>query len=525
MKRRSFLGSTATALSAPFFLHGLAVRAYGRSPVLDALVATPCEDRVLVLVQLQGGNDGLNTVIPLDQYSQYLTVRSEIAVAEKDAVRLREDVGLHHAMTGMAELFTYGKLRIIQNVGYPVPNFSHFRSTDIWLTASDEDETVDSGWMGRYLERRFEGYPTGFPNATMPDPLAIHIGTSASFGLEGTRASMGMAFSDPSTYYNISNAGKPIGSSLGQRAQDELRHIRSVGTQIANFAAPVKEASLRANNKSPLYPEGNSNPLANQLRIVARLIAGGLRSKIYIVNQLGYDTHAYQATGGPGTPYPHGVLLAQLSEALTAFQDDLRLLGIEDKVLGMTFSEFGRRVVANGSAGTDHGAAAPMFFFGTTVEPGILGDNPVIPDDASPEDNVPMQYDFRSVYRSILTDWFCLPEATAREVLFREFSRVQIVRGSDVTSVFENLANPAWKVSISPQPVSTSAEITLVAPSGPITISIFDSTGRRLAVTQSEHGGGVFHMTLDVTALPSGRMTLNVAHSEGVVVHGFIVHK
>lgn len=525
MKRRSFLGTTATALSAPFILNGHSIRAYGRSPVLDALVETPCEDRVLVLVQLQGGNDGLNTVIPLDQYSQYTAARSKIAVAESEALRLRDDVGLHPAMTGMAEMFTNGKLRIVQNVGYPVPNFSHFRSTDIWLTASDEDVTVDTGWMGRYLERRFEGYPAGFPNSMMPDPLAIHIGTSASFGLEGTRASMGMAFSDPSTYYNISNAAQPIGDGVGQRAQEELRHIRSVGTQIANFAAPVKAASLKANNKSTLYPAGGSNPLANQLKIVARLIAGGLRSKIYIVNQHGYDTHAYQATGGPGTPYPHGVLLEQLSVALTAFQDDLRLLGIEDKVLGMTFSEFGRRVVANGSDGTDHGAAAPMFFFGTTVEPGILGDNPIIPDDVSPEDNVPMQYDFRSIYRSILTDWFCLPETTAREVLFREFSRVQIVRGSAVTSVFENLANPAWKVSIAPQPVSTTAEMTLVAPSGPLTISIFDSTGRRLALTQTEHGGGVFYMTLDVSTLPSGRMTLNVAHAEGVLIHGFIVHK
>jgi len=525
MKRRNFLGSTATALSAPFLLNGLSVRAYGRSPVLDALVATPCEDRVLVLVQLQGGNDGLNTVVPLDQYGLYQAARSEIAVEESAAVRLREDVGLHPSMKGMAEMFTDGKLRIVQNVGYPVPNFSHFRSTDIWLTASDEDVTVDSGWMGRYLERRFEGYPTGYPNDSMPHPLAIHIGTSASFGLEGTRASMGMAFSDPSTYYNISNASSPIGTGIGLRAQEELRHIRSVGTQIANFAAPVKEASLKANNKSTLYPGGSVNPLANQLKIVARLIAGGLRSKIYIVNQHGYDTHAYQATGGPGTPYPHGVLLEQLSEALTAFQDDLRLLGIEDKVLGMTFSEFGRRVLANGSAGTDHGAAAPMFFFGTTVEPGILGDNPIIPDEASPEDNVPMQFDFRSIYRSILTDWFCLPESTAREVLFREFSRVQIVRGSETTSVLENLANPAWKVTIAPQPVSTTADVTVVAPSGPLTISIFDSTGRRLAVTQSEHGGGVFQTTLDVSSLPSGRMTLNVTHADGVLVHGFIVHK
>lgn len=525
MKRRNFLGSAATALSAPFVLNGVSVRAYGRSPILDALVTTPCEDRVLVLVQLQGGNDGLNTVLPLDQYSQYLSVRSEIAVAETDALRLRDDVGLHPALRGMAQMFTDGKLRIIQNVGYPVPNFSHFRSTDIWLTASDEDVTVDTGWMGRYLERRFEGYPTGFPNSSMPDPLAIHIGTSASFGLEGTRASMGMAFSDPSTYYNISNATIPVNSEIGQRAQNELRHIRSVGTQIANFAAPVKAASLKATNKSTLYPEGNTNPLANQLKIVARLIAGGLQSKIYIVNQHGYDTHAYQATGGPGTPFPHGVLLEQLSEALTAFQDDLRLLSIEDKVLGMTFSEFGRRVVANGSAGTDHGAAAPMFFFGTTVEPGILGDNPVIPDDATPEDNVPMQFDFRSVYRSILTDWFCLPESTAHEVLFREFSRVQIVRGSAVTSVLETLANPAWKVRIAPQPVSTTADVTVVAPSGPLTISIFDSTGRRLAVTQSDHGGGVFQTTLDVSSLPPGRMTLNVTHAEGVLVHGFIVLK
>jgi len=158
-----------------------------------------------------------------------------------------------------------------------------------------------------------------------------------------------------------------------------------------------------------LYPTAKTNPLADQLKIVAQLIAGGLKTRIYVVNISGFDPHSYQTTGGNGSPTPHGTFLGQLIVALNAFQDDLKLLGVHDRVMGMTFSEFGRPIKSNSRAGTDHGAAAPLFVFGSNVVSGVLGTTPDIPTSVSPEDNVPMQYDFRSVCASLLKDWFCVP--------------------------------------------------------------------------------------------------------------------
>ncbi|MBC8145054.1 MAG: hypothetical protein H7X80_05670, partial [bacterium] len=209
MKRRDFLKRTAPAAVLPLMLGGFSVKAFARSPFLDALAKSAVDtDRVLVLVQLMGGNDGLNTVIPLDQYSAYTNARSNIAIAEAQALKLTNATGLHPQMGPMHQMFGQGKLRLVQSVGYPSPNFSHFRSTDIWLTASDsEDETVATGWMGRYLDSEFPGYPTAYPNASMPDPLAIQIGSSLSTVLEGPAANMGMSFSNPASFYNIVKEG------------------------------------------------------------------------------------------------------------------------------------------------------------------------------------------------------------------------------------------------------------------------------------------------------------------------------
>ena len=176
-------------------MNGLPVTAFGRSPLLDALDAAPCEDRVLVLVQLNGGNDGLNTLIPLDQYAEYTAARSNIAIEEAKVLKLTNEAGLHPQMTGLSQMYHNGLVRVVQAVGYPTPNYSHFRSTDIWLSASDSEEVISTGWMGRYLEHAYPGFPLGYPNASMPDPLAIQVGSVISPGLEGTTANMGMALS------------------------------------------------------------------------------------------------------------------------------------------------------------------------------------------------------------------------------------------------------------------------------------------------------------------------------------------
>ncbi|MBU3679786.1 MAG: DUF1501 domain-containing protein [Candidatus Kapabacteria bacterium] len=521
MKRRSFLRTGAGLATLPVVLDGLNVSAYARSPLLEALDAAPCQDRVLVLIQMAGGNDGLNTVIPLDQYGLYKNARTNIAIEEAKALKLTDAAGLHPQMGLMQQMYTNGTMRVVQAVGYPVPNYSHFRSTDIWMSASDAEQVIATGWMGRYLEQAYPGFPDGYPNATMPDPLAIQIGTVISPALEGTTANMGMAFTDPTTYFNITNQNTPV--SVGRRAGTELRYIRDVGQQIEKFANPVKAAAAKAKNKSGKYPAVRTNPLADQLKIVAQLIAGGLKTKIYIVTHTGFDTHSYQVTGGAGSPVPHGTLLEQMSVAIDAFQDDIKLLGVQDRVLGMTFSEFGRRIKSNASGGTDHGAAAPVFLFGTSVKKGVLGQNPTIPASPTSEDNVPMQYDFRSVYSTILRNWFCVDAATTEKLLFRDFGVLDVLTSSAPTSVIDDLATPSLALRLGPNPSHSHVTVAYEAPQGAVTMSLFDGTGQQIMAHTEMHSGGTATMGIDVTSIPSGQYYVRIGFGGGAVVRPLVV--
>ncbi len=504
MKRRNFLKGMAPAAMLPIMLGGFSVRAYGRTPMLSRLLANVDTDRVLVLIQLSGGNDGLNTVIPLDQYANYNKARTNIAIAENTVLKLTDATGLHPQMTGVQGMYNSGRVRVVQSVGYPNPDFSHFRSTDIWLTASDYDQVIGTGWMGRYLDYEYPGYPGAYPNASMPDPLAIQIGSSLSTGLEGPNANMGMSFSNPTSFYNIVNGtGEPVPQG---RAGSELDYIRGVGRQLDKFAQPVKAAASKATNKSTLYPAARANTLADQLKIVATLIAGGLRTRIYMVNLGGFDTHINQVNGGPGTPVPHGTLLNQVSVAISAFQDDLRLLGLEDRVIGMTFSEFGRRIKSNGSGGTDHGAAAPLIVFGTNVIPGILGANPTIASDVSSNDNIPMQYDFRSVYASIMKDWFGAGDSERNSVLFRDFPIIPIIKGtsSGVGSNEASDAACALEQNV-PNPFATNTAIRFRTPGGPLRLELYDAGGARVrTMIDASVDAGEHQVNLSAEGLPAG---------------------
>ncbi|HTL06714.1 MAG TPA: hypothetical protein VL307_00610, partial [Chitinophagaceae bacterium] len=190
MQRRDFLKtSIPTATILPALIGGFSVKAYSAdSPFMQALMGAATDtDKVLVLVQLNGGNDGLNMVIPIENYGDYYNARTNIAIPQNKVLALNGNnkTGLHPSMTGMQTLFNEGKLAIVQAVGYPSPNFSHFRATDIWMSASDANTEVNSGWTGRYLANEFPNYPNGFPNSAMPDPLAIQIGSITSLALQG----------------------------------------------------------------------------------------------------------------------------------------------------------------------------------------------------------------------------------------------------------------------------------------------------------------------------------------------------
>lgn len=508
MNRRDFLKRAVPVTALPFLINGFPLRAYGLNPFLEALVAAAAAtDRVLVLIQLNGGNDGINTVIPLDQYSAYMAARSNIAIPENSVLKLSDATGLHPAMTGMKALWDSGKLTVVQGVTYPNPNLSHFRATDIWLTASNYDETLTTGWLGRYLQYEFPRYPDGYPNEVMPDPLAIQIGSVISLGLQGAGKTMGIAIQDPQTFYQLVGSGSTGGTDTPPQtpAGRELSYIRQVALQSQQYATQVRNAADKAQNQSTLYPPANQNALADQLKIVARLIAGGLKTRIYVVSLGGFDNHSGQVVSGSPITGIHATLLGRLATAAQAFQDDLRLLGVEDRVVSMTFSEFGRRVASNNSLGTDHGTAAPMFLFGKTVRAGLLGFNPSLTDLSS--GNLKMQYDFRQVYASVLSQLFGADQNALNTVLLRGFTPLPLIQRA-VTSVAHDQTIPSsYRLYENyPNPFNPSTTISYDLPTDAnVELKVYDILGREIVTLVDERQTVGRHRVLfDASNLSSG---------------------
>lgn len=427
MKRRDFFRITLPSVALPVLVNGFSLQAFAESPLADLVDAGEENDRVLVLVQLNGGNDGLNTIIPLDIYDRYYAARTNIAIPRDKVLTLEgaDHTGLNPAMTHIQQLYNEGKVSIVQAVSYPKPNFSHFRATDIWLTGADSDQILESGWAGRYLDEAFPGFPTDYPSSKMTDPLAIQIGGIVSPALQGPLTTMGMAISNPTSFYDLLKS--ETATAPPTRAGDQLAYIRQMSVKTDQYAGVIKQAALKVKQQSDKYPPAGKNPLADQLKIVARLIAGGLKTKVYMVSMGGFDTHSRQTEQGNTTAGNHARLLGRLSEAVGAFMADINSLGAGDRVLGMTFSEFGRRIKSNASGGTDHGAGAPVILFGNKVKPGIMGTSPDIPAQATVKDNISMQHDFRALYAGILRNWFQKEPAETRLVLYKDFQPLSIV--------------------------------------------------------------------------------------------------
>ncbi len=420
MKRRDFLKTSAPLAVVPFFSGRLLAAAMPASLLEASLLNNTFGDRVLVILQISGGNDGLNMVLPLDQYTNLANARENILIPQASALVLgSSQTGLHPAMTGMRDLFNQNKLNVIQGVSYPSPNFSHFRATDIFMTGSDAATVEESGWMGRFLQYTYPNFPAQYPNTIMPDPLSISIGSDLPLGLRGYEVST--AQSVPTNFSGSLTSLLPYSNTTvpASNAGIEIDFLRTQ-QQFANQYGARIIAAWNAGSNSLTYPSspaGINNNLGQQLRIVARLIKGGIKTRVFWVKAGGYDTHAAQVSGANNTEGLHANLLNELSTAISTFQTDLVGLDLAHRVLGMTFTEFGRRIRSNGSIGTDHGSGYPMFLFGNHVLPGIIGANPVIPVNPSTGQGVAMQHDFHSIYLSILKEWFCLSEVNANAVL------------------------------------------------------------------------------------------------------------
>lgn len=427
--RRQFLSGGLTLASAslavPMFLQRSAWALPRPQPGMASIPGAP-EGRILVVVQMGGGNDGLNTVCPVG-FDEYYRARPTIAIRRADALALSRNgpIGLHPSLAQVKELYDEGLMTVVQGVGYPNPNRSHFASMDIWHTA--ETSGTGDGWLGRYYDSQCCGFGAGESGRApeggqVPPPIAI--GRTAPLALQGRRiqpVSFETADLFRWTGQDVHPSLADPYDALNRRgATDDLASGSNAEflTRTALDAQVSSELIRRAVSQRPLvqYPRTS---LGQQLSMVASMIRAGLSTRVYYVDIGGFDTHAGQG-GSNGT---HANLLTQWSQAIRAFYQDLKEQSNDGRVLTLSFSEFGRRVGQNASGGTDHGTAAPLYLFGPMVRAGVIGDHPSMSDlDAG---DLKYRIDFRTVYAGILRNWM---GADPQQVLGGRFRPADVVR-------------------------------------------------------------------------------------------------
>ena len=459
MRRRKFLKHLNSVAGASFALNQVPIKIMDAYSPFMRLASQSSNDKVLVILQMHGGNDGLNTFIPVEQYDLYYSRRANIAIPAKNSVRsmihldstLPSDVqvGLHPDLLAMKDMYDRGRMAMVQGVSYPNNNGSHFRGRDIWFMGGGPEDYYSSGWVGRYLQKSIEPmqYPDEFPNAQHPDPLAIEMGSDVSLIFHQKNniplsISLG---SDPESLANLVGElegftdegfdprGKPPSFLDNSPYGKELNWILGLEDKSEDYAERLYEIYSRSSATRVTYPEvypfnapksSLRNRLAPQLQMIARLLDGGgagqgVNTKVFLVKVGGFDTHATQVESYDPTMGSHAALLYHISSAMRAFQEDLRERGIEDRVLTLTTSEFGRRIGSNGSYGTDHGKGGPMMIFGSGVNPGVYGTNPDMT-----RKNVEMQFDYRQIYANILKDWMGVNEEVIHnDIFFGDFIR------------------------------------------------------------------------------------------------------
>ncbi|MDR7486578.1 MAG: DUF1501 domain-containing protein [Armatimonadota bacterium] len=413
MTRREFLhrGLTIVAMgaTAPSFLTRTALAMTNPWDLAQVQSRPGAPDHnILVVVQMGGGNDGLNTIVPFND-DAYYRARPRLAVPKHEVIRLTDEVGLHPRMAKFRELYDRGAAAVIQGVGYPNPSRSHFKSMEVWHTADPEGRVLRVGWIGRYFDSKC-------PVCEQPT-VGVNIGPSMPLALRSA-AGQGVTLETPETF-------QWMPSLEGIGAREELELFRMLNAPAPNEPGTIDFlrhtamnavlSSERVREAVRQYRGGIEYPthrFAASLRLIAQMIAGGLATRVYYAHMTGFDTHANQQG-------VHDALLEQWSTGVEAFYRDLESQGNADRVLVVAFSEFGRRVADNGSGGTDHGTAAPMFVFGKRIRPGLHGRQPSLTDLA--EGDLKHAVDFRSVYATVLDRWL---GADPAKILGADFERV-----------------------------------------------------------------------------------------------------
>lgn len=408
--RRSFLRNMGIAGSASMILGNLPLTAYANAPFKMAFTNNEA-GHILVLIRLKGGNDGLNTIVPMYDYDNYRNLRPTIGLQESQLISLSDNFAMPNSLANIQPMWEEGSMKVINSVGYPDQNLSHFRSSDIWASASDANVLDTSGWMGRYLESL---YPD-FINEPPAIPPAIQIGGIGNLAFNNSEnQSMSVVVSDPDQLAQIAQNGEFYDTNNLPDCYygEQVGFMRSIANSTFKYAEVIAEAYNASTNAVDYQ-----FPLGQQLAVVSRLIKGNLGTCIYLVEVDGFDTHA-------GQNNTHPYLMNQIATGVRDFFQDLGAGGRAQDVICMTYSEFGRRIEQNASQGTDHGAAAPMMLFGSGLNGSdILGQNPDL-NDTDQVGNLKYGTDFRQVYATLLENWLCVDAQTVDEVLGDSFIRM-----------------------------------------------------------------------------------------------------
>ena len=484
MKRRNFLKIFPAATVTPFVVNGHALRPFANSKMARLLSSCDgVEDRVLVLIQLKGGNDGLNTIIPINQYDTYANLRPSIGIPESAFINLDstlgndDQVGIHPSLLKIKELYEKGWATVVQGVGYESMNQSHFKGTDLWMSGGDgtiANNNIRSGWMGRALQAFYPDV-VGVPTSTMPDPLGIQIGdptTALGFHTETEHQNViNLSGQDAAGFYSLIQTigGAPILNVPDSEHGEELEFIMGVEKSTSLYAQRISQVFNAGSNYLTTYTTTNISRFAPQLQTVARLIKGGCKTKIYLCQLGGFDTHNAQVDGGNPTSGDHANLLLDLAESVKNFMDDLEGLGLADQVTACTFSEFGRCAKENGSDGSDHGTLAPMLIFGKNIAAGVRGTNVNLSNLTNDNQLQGAQFDYRQVFTTLLQDWLGASEDVLTETMFEGYSKMPLVDtaaivGSDcylpMTVGTKDNYLTEKPLSIFPNPASIQAEVS-----------------------------------------------------------------
>ncbi len=541
MKRRKFIKLSATA--SVLGLTPLEIQATLK-PLLSLAGCPDISNRKLVLINLAGGNDGLNTTVPLDQYDTYSNLRPTIKIptsGAKSYINLdtslpdNQQIGLNPALTEFKTLYDQGWLRILQAVGYPSQNKSHFKSTDLYLTGNDGNglqNGYDSGWIGRFMELFYSDIIGGI------FPLAVEIGSNkTSLGFHGAiehGLALNITGQDPAGFYSVLSGlgGVPPVTIPDSDYGKELEFITNTDALSNQYAQSISASFNNGNNEFD-YPDTD---ISNQLKTVARLISGGLETKVYMVRIAGFDTHNAQVQGNGDPLGRHYDLLLQLSEAIGAFFNDLNQQELADDVVGLTFSEFGRKAAENGNLGTDHGEIAPMFVFGKPVEGGVSGVNPDL-TEATDSNNYQLktvQHDYRQTIGTLLQDFLGAENSIIDTTFFNHtlgdsFTNLKVTElVKDSYAVSESCRNGidpvvtsgenSWQVY--PNPCKDTIYIASIEDISDIEYTLFTTTG--ILVLHSVESIFLSKTSIFVGHLSQGAYMLQIKFGDSTETHKII---